>query len=149
MNKLWNKQVLVNFEAFSSSKFTKLSSKCSSFGLFTQLSGHTSMTADPMHHAEPNCDRVHRFNDPTRHILAHQVVTNLPLTSKSKFCFGLARPGQAKMECLFPSQREFHHNLMCHPVQNLVTDSLWLHRMHGMTDFSVGHDGFKDTGWSR
>ena len=30
-----------------------------------------------------------------------QLVTNLSLTSTEKFCFGLARPGQAKMELLF------------------------------------------------
>ena len=32
--------------------------------------------------------------------VTHQVVANLPLTSK-KFRFGLARPGQAKTEHLF------------------------------------------------
>ena len=31
----------------------------------------------------------------------HHVVKNLPLISKQKFLFGLARPGQAKTELLF------------------------------------------------
>ena len=33
--------------------------------------------------------------------VTHQVVQNLLWTSKQKFCFGLVRPGQAKIELVF------------------------------------------------
>ena len=46
--------------------------------------------------------------------VTHQVVTNLPLTSKQKFPFGLVCPGQNRI--LYRCQREVRHNLMCHPV---------------------------------
>ena len=46
----------------------------------------------------------------------HQVMTNLPLTSKQKFRFGLAWPSQAQAELLFRSQWEVRHSLICHPV---------------------------------
>ena len=35
------------------------------------------------------------------YMVAIQLVQNLPLTSKQKFCFCLARPVQAKQEILF------------------------------------------------
>ena len=46
--------------------------------------------------------------------VTHHVGQNLLLNSKQKFCFGLARPGQAKTEILFLSQwRQVLDNLMC------------------------------------
>ena len=53
-----------------------------------------------------------------------QIVMKLPLTSKQKFRFGQARPGQAKTELLFWSQQEVRHNLMCHPVVIQLTSSI-------------------------
>ena len=56
--------------------------------------------------------------------VTHHVVQTLPLTSKQKFCFGLARLGQArpKRNFLFLIQREVLDNMMCHPVVSQVTD---------------------------
>ena len=53
--------------------------------------------------------------------VTYQVVKNLLLTSKQKFRFGLARPGQArpsqaKVELLVLKSTGGLHNLMCHPV---------------------------------
>ena len=36
--------------------------------------------------------------------VTHQVVANLPLISKQKFCFGLARPGQVRPNGTFVSE---------------------------------------------
>ena len=47
----------------------------------------------------------------TAYRVTHQVVVNLPLTTKQKFRFGLARPGQARPK----------RNLMCHPVHAMPT----------------------------
>ena len=43
-------------------------------------------------------------------------VQNLQLSSKRKFCFDLARAGQAKAELLFWCQREVLHNVMGLPL---------------------------------
>ena len=48
--------------------------------------------------------------------VTHQVEPNFPLTSKQKFCFGLARPGQSKTELLFWCKWEVWLNRMCHPA---------------------------------
>ena len=47
-----------------------------------------------------------------------QLVTNLPLASKQKLRFSLARPGQAKTELQFSSQREVLNNVLRHPVDS-------------------------------
>ena len=51
--------------------------------------------------------------------VTHHVGQNLLLTSKQKFRFGLAWPGQAKAEHLFWSQQEILNKWNCHPVFDL------------------------------
>ena len=67
--------------------------------------------------------RLHLFDGSRTHArlletyrVAIQRVLNLLLTSKQKFRFGLARPGQAQAiaELLFCSQREVLHKLNGH-----------------------------------
>ena len=48
--------------------------------------------------------------------VTHHIGQNLLLTSKQKFRFGLARPGQPKMELLI-TQQEVLANVMGHPVR--------------------------------
>ena len=74
-------------------------------------------------------DRLFSSRPPPLYRVTHHDVQNLPLTSKQKFCFGLAWtglawPGQSKAELLFQSQREVLHNVMCHPVQCPISFSL-------------------------
>ena len=57
------------------------------------------------------------------------LVQNLPLTLKLKFCFSLARTGQAKAELLFWSQQEVLNKCNCHPVfGNQITKRLATNR---------------------
>ena len=61
-------------------------------------------------------EEINRRKFPRQYRVNIQLVTNLLLTSKQKFRFGLSWPGQAKTELLFYVNGRFVYNLMCDPV---------------------------------